>query len=65
MATPRIFVSHSHSDDVWCRCFVQALKAAGYDTWYDARSLRGGDTWMENIEHELQAREVFIVILKP
>jgi hypothetical protein len=65
MATPRIFVSHSHIDDEWCRCFVQELRIAGFDVWYDARNLRGGDFWIENIEKELPSREIFMVILTP
>jgi hypothetical protein len=37
MAAPRVFVSHSHNDNEWCRAFVAALQAAGWDVWYDEK----------------------------
>ncbi len=65
MPAPRIFVSHSHQDNQWCWCFVQTLQQAGYDIWYDEVGLGGGAQWVATIEHELQSREIFIVILSP
>jgi tetratricopeptide (TPR) repeat protein len=60
-----IFVSHSHQDNDWCRPFVEALKSVGYDVWYDEQGLQGGAQWIATIQHEVQARDVFIVILTP
>ena len=63
MATPHIFVSHSHQDNAWCRLFVAALQRLEYDVWYDETGLGGGDRWVQTIECELENREVFAIIL--
>lgn len=60
----RIFVSHAHEDNAWCRAFVQALRQAGADMWYDEHNL-GYGTLGEEIERELRARPIFLVILSP
>lgn len=65
MAQMRIFVSHSHQDNDWCRPFVEALKAVGYDVWYDETGLTGGDEWLDSIQREVENREVFLLILTP
>ena len=65
MAAPRVFVSHSHSDNEWCRTFMAALQAAGWDVWYDEKGLSAGDEWVATIQRELQAREIFLLILTP
>jgi hypothetical protein len=65
MATVRIFVSHSHHDTVWCEDLVNALLQRGYDPWLDKQRLQVGDQWKRKIEQELQAREVFVVVLTP
>ena len=64
MAQLFIFVSHSHTDDEFCRGLVAALRAAGADVWYDEHSL-GAGRLTETIEAQLRARPVFIVILSP
>jgi len=61
----RIFVSHSTQDNEWCRSLVAALKAAGNDVWYDEQGLTGGTTWVETLQREVQARDVFVVVLTP
>ncbi len=60
----RIFVSHAPEDTAWCRAFVQALRDAGADVWYDEHDL-GDGVIGEEIARELQARPIFIVILSP
>src|SRR5258708_24851327 len=60
----RIFVSHAPEDTAWCRAFVQALREAGADVWYDEPDL-GDGVMGEEIARELQARPMFIVILSP
>ena len=60
----RIFVSHSHEDDVYCRELVHALREAGSDVWYDEHSLKVGQL-IDTIEVELRARPVFVVVLSP
>lgn len=65
MGDGRIFVSHSHVDNDWCRGFVQVLQSVGYDVWYDERGLSAGAAWLTTIQREIQDREIFIVILSP
>jgi hypothetical protein len=60
----RIFVSHSHEDNVWCRAFVTALTRAGADVWYDERDMEPGRL-DDVIVPELRARPIFIVVLSP
>lgn len=65
MAAVRVFVSHSHQDNEWCRPMVAALKAVGYDVWYDETGLKGGAAWVAEIQREVQARDVFLLVLTP
>jgi len=60
----RIFVSHSHEDNVWCRTFVSALRQTGADIWYDEHNL-GYGRLMDEIERELRARRIFLAVLSP
>lgn len=60
----RIFVSHSHSDNAWCRAFVTALRARGADVWYDEQNL-GFGTLRSKIEREMQLRPVFVAVFSP
>ena len=62
MSTMRIFVSHSHEDDAFCRALVQGLRQAGADVWYDEHNLGSGQL-MTVIQRELGSRPVFVVIL--
>jgi len=70
MSTPssepiRIFVSHSHEDDDYCREFVEELRRLLGDrdaVWYDEHNLTSGELLRE-IQRELHRRHVFIVIL--
>lgn len=65
MASKSVFISHSHQDNEWCRQFVIALKAAGYDVWYDETGLAGGVAWIATIQRELQTRDLFFLVLTP
>ncbi len=64
-ATTRLFVSHSSQDNAWCRELVATLAGAGLDAWYDERGLSGGANWVNTLQSELQARDVFLLILTP
>src|SRR5262249_53014999 len=60
----RVFVSHSHEDDAFCRQLVVALRGAGANVWYDEHNLDSGQL-LDIIERELRARPVFVLILTP
>lgn len=67
---PRIFVSHSHHDNAFCRPFVAHLRTAlsladPEHIFYDESSLHAGDAWLDRIQREVIARPIFLVILTP
>ena len=64
MTQLRIFVSHSRVDHAVCDALVKALREAGADVWYEDGHLDTGRD-MEEIERELQASPVFLVLLLP
>src|SRR5579875_2712846 len=64
MSTLRIFVSHSHEDDAFCRTLVAALRGASTDVWYDEHNLGSGQL-LDVIQRELASRPIFIIILSP
>lgn len=67
MPQTRIFCSHSSQDNAWCRELVVALQGAGadLDIWYDEQGLTGGAVWVQTLQRELQARDVFLLIVSP
>ena len=65
MPFPQIFLSHSSQDNVWCHTLVAALQTSGFDVWYDEQGLTGGTEWVHALQHEVQARSVFIPVLTP
>ncbi len=65
MAQTRIFVSHSSKDNDWARPFAAALTAIGYDVWYDETGLQGGAAWIASIQHEVEMRDIFVLVLTP
>ncbi len=67
MATPQVFVSHSHTDNEYCRAFVAALRQGLGDenaVWYDEHNL-GWGALRQAIDRELLQRQHFIAILSP
>ncbi len=64
--TPRIFVSHSHEDDIFCQRLVADLRAQLGDdaVWFDTSGgLHVGDDWWDTIVREITARPFFLVVL--
>ena len=61
----RVFVSHSHADNVFSRRLVEDLRKAGLDVWYDEQDLSGGSTHDTVIQRELHQRDAFIVVMSP
>lgn len=60
----RVFVSHSHADNMFSRRFVNALRSQGADVWYDEHRL-GSGAIRAVIDKELAACDTFVVILSP
>ena len=66
--TPRLFISHSHEDDAFCRRLIADLRAnLGEDAvWYDTSGgLHGSDDWWDRIVAEITERPYFLVVLSP
>ncbi|HST87400.1 MAG TPA: TIR domain-containing protein [Ktedonobacterales bacterium] len=61
---PRVFVSHSHADNDYCRAFVNGLRTLGLDVWYDEHNLGWGQL-RQTIDRELQRCRHFVAILSP
>lgn len=64
MSQMRIFVSHSHEDDAFCRELVAALRSAGAQVWYDEQQ-RGAEQPLDLIGRALDEQSVFVLILSP
>ena len=64
MATSRVFVSHSHHDNDYCREFVRALREQGHQVWYDEHNL-GWGALRATIEKEMPQCQHFIAIFSP
>jgi hypothetical protein len=65
MGTRRVFVSHAHADNALCDRYVEALRARGFDVWYDRSDLQGGSQLSDEIQRELATRSAFLVMLTP
>lgn len=64
MAISRVFVSHSHHDNKYCREFVTVLRGRGYQVWYDEHNL-GWGALRATIEKEMPQCQHFIAIFSP
>lgn len=64
VAAKRVFVSHSHADNAFCRRLVKSLTDAGLKVWYDEESLGAGHL-AEIIERELGQADTYIIVLSP
>lgn len=60
----RVFVSHSHQDNAYCREFVAGLRVHGYAVCYDEHNL-GWGALRPTIEQELPKCAHFVAILSP
>ncbi|MEZ5355373.1 MAG: toll/interleukin-1 receptor domain-containing protein [Bryobacteraceae bacterium] len=68
-----IFISYSHKDDqTWIAAFqrglVQELRGklgADANLWQDAKNIRFGQDWAEEIEEAIEGSAVFVAILSP
>lgn len=64
MASSRVFVSHSHQDNDYCREFVAELRGLGHQVWYDEHNL-GWGALRPTIEKEMPQCQHFIAIFSP
>jgi toxoflavin biosynthesis protein ToxD len=64
MAQPRIFVSHSHKDEVFTERLVADLHLAGAEVWVDVAGLTHGN-FMQRIDEALAQCEWMVLVLTP
>lgn len=61
---PRVFVSHSHADDVFTARLVSDLRAAGIDVWVDVTDMDPGN-FMTHIDDALARCDWLVLVLTP
>ena len=64
---PRIFLSHSHHDVMFCRRLALFIRQhiPTADVFYDESQLMAGDDWVQLIPRQVVDRPIFIVVLSP
>ena len=65
MTKPKIFLSHSHADQVWVRSFAKALQGAGAKVWLDEWDQRPEDPLLEQLEKELRGSDIVACVVTP
>jgi len=65
MDKPKVFISHSSSDNPWAREFANSLQQHGLQVWFDSSSVRPGESWREALEKELRASNVIALLVTP
>jgi hypothetical protein len=63
MTTPKIFISYSHSDQIWAREFVESLVKAGLDVWFDEFKIKAGQLLSEALEKGLRESDAVILLI--
>jgi TolB-like protein len=63
MAANAIFLSYSAQDEEAARRICAALRAAGFDVWFDQNELRGGDAWDASIRRQIKECALFVPII--
>lgn len=59
-----VLITHANpQDNLVARWFAAKLSIAGYKTWVDLRSLRGGDDFWDVIEDQLRHRTIKQIVL--
>src|SRR5271165_3043935 len=62
----RVFISYARRDGAELASRLQAdLSAQGFDAWLDKQRIAGGAVWTEEIEREIDSREVTVALLTP
>ena len=65
MDKPKVFISHSFSDDGWAREFANSLHNRGVKVWLDSSDLQAGRSWKEAIEKRLRESNVIALLVTP
>jgi len=60
-----IFISYSRADIDFARYVRGLLEAQGFKTWIDEKRLSSGMQWWDEIEHNIDTCNAFIIIMSP
>lgn len=64
--SPRVFISHIHSDSDWVRSFVDQLLSAGQENvWCFEREVAVGEPWADKVENGLRSSEYIVLVVSP
>jgi TolB-like protein/Tfp pilus assembly protein PilF len=61
--TKAIFLSYASEDAEIARRIADALRAAGFDVWFDQTELRGGDAWDVLIRKRIKDCMLFVPVI--
>jgi outer membrane protein assembly factor BamB len=62
--SPRVFISHSHTDDAFTMRLSADLREAGADIWVDIKDLDRGD-FLDRINQALSGRDYLLFVQTP
>ena len=65
MDKPKVFISHSFSDNGLAREFANSLHQRGVKVWLDSNDLQSGRSWREGIEKALRESNVIVLLVTP
>src|SRR3984885_8817026 len=58
-----VFLSYASQDAEVARRICDALRAAGFEVWFDQSQLRGGDAWDASIRAQIKECALFIALI--
>lgn len=62
MGGKRIFISYSRHDTEYVSSLAKALRAEGFDVWFD-KNIRTGSDWDDTLEAELKRADTIVLVL--
>lgn len=61
----KIFISHSHNNEMFARKVASFLEDQGLDVWEASNEIFPGDNWAAKISQGLQESNAMVVLLTP
>src|ERR1700722_279036 len=58
-----VFLSYASQDAQAARRICDALRAPGFEVWFDQSELRGGDAWDASIRRQIKECALFIALI--
>lgn len=63
MSQPALFLSYAREDSEAARRLADALRAFGFEVWFDQSELRGGDEWDARIRERIRSCALFVALI--